>query len=121
MFFAFEPAFRTCEPPSFRSLIVVMLSPSASTLPWASLTTRGPSGASSLGHSWPQVAHSQWSGCESTSSRVQTGQAGAFMRGERDLKEPEHDPPFPAFQPRIAPAAGAILPNPLTPLARAPL
>src|SRR5882757_3024965 len=90
----FVPPFSTwLPPPSFRSLIKTTQSPSASTLPWASLTTRGASGASgsaSRGHSWPQVTHSNLSGNSRTSVISHIGQGGLLMNGQDNLI-PCHD------------------------------
>ena len=64
------------EPPSFKSLIRMTQSPSASTLPWASFTTRAFSGSGAFSHSCPHVTHSQRSACSSTSVISHIGQAG---------------------------------------------
>jgi len=66
-----------------KSLIMATMSPSTSTLPYASLTTRSASGASaaaSSGHSWPQVMHSYLSAWAATSFISHMGQAGWLIK-----------------------------------------
>src|SRR5258706_9326406 len=79
----FVPPLSTCVPPSFKSLIKMTQSPSASALPWASLTTRAVSdvaGGASRGHSWPQVTHSHLFGNSNTSVISHIGQAGLLIK-----------------------------------------
>ncbi len=78
-------------PVSFLSLIICTISPSLSSLPNASITTRGPctsSGSSStLSHSWPQVRHSYLEELSMTSSRVHSGQETIGIASTSGSKE----------------------------------